>query len=504
MSTFTFTNPVTGRPIQVQGPESLTEQQAREIFEQQLNSGSFEGLKPGEFINSATQLVGGLKAAASQVTQAITGIPGSLVGAATGVLTNIQQQATNAVSGSVQRLVDSAKNTASALPVKELLANPQSIATKAVATINESIASVVPTNGINIADLAKQSLALMPIQGLDKIDVRAAVSQASKLTDQAFDLISNDKGLGKFGFDASQLEKLGVLKPGTASLISSGVGNLTSVLNSPSVWTGEGGITSVTSLLGSSDLQDKLQQQLMSQGLSAVKSLGIPIDSLDPSALAGTALNAAKDALGTFKWATDSALPGPLKDLFSNTSAMGAFSTAFALMGSKDAVLQVEPPIPATDTFNRTTINAAVNRILGSAKIPVFNYQSPVSTFSRLTLGSDFSLQAVTLQKDYLSLSARVAQVIKSVPSPTAIDPNALVQLVDKLDKLTTELEEFESRIQAKIRESSAVERTLGQSPDGVALLESSLLGVRQSLSMIEVLKTRNLTRLENLANGVG
>ena len=48
MSSFTFTNPINGQQIELSG-DTLTEAQAREIFNQQLEAGSLVGLKPGDY-----------------------------------------------------------------------------------------------------------------------------------------------------------------------------------------------------------------------------------------------------------------------------------------------------------------------------------------------------------------------------------------------------------------------------------------------------------------------
>ena len=84
MNIYTFTNPINGQQFQVEGPDVLTEAQAQKIFQQQLDAGSLVGLKSGDLINSATQLAGGLKSAASQLSQSLAGVGGSVQGAQIG------------------------------------------------------------------------------------------------------------------------------------------------------------------------------------------------------------------------------------------------------------------------------------------------------------------------------------------------------------------------------------------------------------------------------------
>jgi len=87
MSIFKFTNPVTGQPFEIKGPPTLTEAQARDIFDKQLEAGSLVGLKPGDVVSAATQAAGGLPSALSQVAQTASGIGASAAGALQGALT---------------------------------------------------------------------------------------------------------------------------------------------------------------------------------------------------------------------------------------------------------------------------------------------------------------------------------------------------------------------------------------------------------------------------------
>jgi hypothetical protein len=126
------------------------------------------------------------------------------------------------------------------------------------------------------------------------------LAQASKLVGQGAGTISNALGVGKFGLDAPQLEKAGLVKPGTAAaFLAQGDNDLVSVLKSPTVWTGKEGVKSLDGLLSNTGLQDKVQQDLMKTGLNELKSVGIPTDKFSPQALSGLATNAAKSVTDT-------------------------------------------------------------------------------------------------------------------------------------------------------------------------------------------------------------
>jgi hypothetical protein len=166
MNVYTFTNPINGQQFQIEGPDALTEAQARQIFQQQLDAGSLVGLKSGDLINSATQLAGGLKSAASQLSQSLAGVGGSTQGALTGAF-------------------DAATQSASSINLGSITGTLQSAAGKSLGAINSTINNLVPANPINIADLSKQATGLVPIQGLSQVDVRAAMSSVSTAVDQA-------------------------------------------------------------------------------------------------------------------------------------------------------------------------------------------------------------------------------------------------------------------------------------------------------------------------------
>jgi hypothetical protein len=343
-----------GKKFEIQGPPGATEAQARAIFDQQAKTGALVGLKSGDILNAAKQAEGGVAAAVGQVSQALSGVPGLSSGAlGTGFST-------------------AGKEFSSAL------GSATSVVQQTLSGITKSLGSTPVTNGINLADFSKQVPSLTSISSLSGIDVRAAMSQASTLVGQASTQFSDALGVGKFGFDANQLESAGLLKTGTvSSFLTQGVNSLTSVLKSPAVWTGKDGINNLDSLLNNPAVQNLTQQNLMSSGLNAVKQLGIPIDKLNPKALAGVSLNAAKSPADALAWAKGE-LPADLKSQFDTVAKDASFAVDFADQKINDAIAQLAPPGEAEDTVDRATLDAAVTRLFGNDKIPNLDYGSPV------------------------------------------------------------------------------------------------------------------------------
>jgi hypothetical protein len=330
MASFNFTLPGTSKTFTIKGPDGFTEAQARSIFDQQAAAGSFVGFNPGDALNAAKQAAAGLPGAASQLAQSLTGSTSIVNGS---VLNNAVGQ----VSGQISQAVGQAT----------------SVARAAVTNVTNIVKNIPVTNGINPADFAKQASSLLPVGNLTSVDVRAGLAQASKLVGQAADVVSNTAGVGKFGFDGAQLESAGILKPGVAAqYLQSGVNKLTDVLKSPTVFTGKDGIKSLTDLLGSEVKQNSIQQGLMSKGLEGLKQVGIPVNTLNPTALVGTVLNAAKSLPAAADWAKGLPVPPDIKGQFDKVARDGAFAVDSCQSKITNSLKQEIVPVPASDTVN--------------------------------------------------------------------------------------------------------------------------------------------------------
>ena len=390
--------------FKIKGPPGMTYEQAKAVFDQQVNSGGLVGFKVGDTASAATQAAAGLASAQSQLTQGLASLSSKLPagtnlnsltasigalgqGAGTQVASALQGGAaafnslTTGAGGATAAISAALSGTGAgvSLPSTSAItgaltgaaARVGSLASTAVGTISGLIKGT-PTSGINVADFAKQGPALTGLGSMSLPDVTSTLAQASKLVGQSADTISNTAGAGKFGLDASQLERWGLVKPGTAAtFLAQGGNDLTSVLKSPTVWTGRDGVKSLDGLLGNEGLQNKIQQGLMTSGVADLKSLGIPTDKLTPQALSGLATNAAKSVPDTLNWAKNTpGLPADIKSKFDAAAVNGAFAVNLAQTKIDPSMLQEYTPIAATDTVNTDTLEAAAKRIVGNAKVP--------------------------------------------------------------------------------------------------------------------------------------
>lgn len=486
MSNFTFKLP-NGESFEIKAPSGTTFEQAKAIFDQQAGSGGLVGFKVGDALSAATQASEGLAAAQGQLTQGFAsiagklpsgadlssltaslgtnGLPGvgQLTSALSGAIPGISSQITGAsaginglVSGITSQVGTGIASLQSALPgaiataqanLPGELATMQSkfpaaigaltgqagqigsLANQAVQGLSKAIGGV-PLDGINVADFTKQLPALGDIGNLSKTDVTGVLAQASKLVGQASDQISNALGAGKFGFDATQLEKAGLIKPGTAAaFLAQGENDLVNVLKSPTVWTGKDGVNSLDGLLNNTGLQDKVQQGLMATGLTDLKTLGVPTDLLKPEALAGLATNAAKSVTDTLKWATGSgavpglpnlpsvpALPADVVAKFNAAAVNGAFAVNLT-QGKIEPPLKQEVVVePATNTVNTATVTAAAERVVGNDKVPSVipngsTSEAKVAVTNWLNFTLEQSASLSSLEQNVISLTTGISSI---------------------------------------------------------------------------------------------
>jgi len=317
----------TAKQFTIEGSATLTREQAQAIFEKQVKTGALTGFKAGDVLSAATQAAAGLAGAQAQLTGGISSL-GALV-----------SKATNGATSALTKL-----------PV---------------------------LNGINPGDFVKQLPGLTNIGSINPSQVTGVLAQAGKLTGQPSDLLTNAVGLGNFGLDATQLEKAGYVKPGTAAkYLTTGQNSLTSVLKSPSVWTGKDGINEVQNLLTNPSAQNKIQQGLMSTGIEQVKQLGLPIDKLSPQLLSGVALNAAKSVTDTVNWAKGqtSGIPTDITAGFDQVAKDASFAVNLVDEKIGNESLNIKAITGSTNTVNRATLNAALGRVVGNEKIPKLDF----------------------------------------------------------------------------------------------------------------------------------
>lgn len=460
MASYTFTLPGTTKTFTVKGPDGFTEAQARTIFDQQASAGSFIGFKPGDVLNSAKQVAAGLESAQSQLTQALSGIPG----------------------------VGTTSLTSAAAAAASAGAKISSVAKQTVTAITSAIQKTPLANGINVGDFGKQLPSLTSIKSISTADLTAGLSQATKLAGQASDQLTN-AGVGQFGLNLQQLETVGVVKPGVAAQYASSTTPVADILKSPAIFTGKDGIKNVDNLLASPSTQNAIQQKLMSSGLNAVQQLGIPTSALTSSALVGTALNAAKSVPTTMDWAKGLPLPADVKSAFDQTAKAGSFASDFANQKINEAMKQEIVPVPAVDTVNRETLNAATARVVGNDKVPPVNYSS--KTTQRTARELDAAMSVILLNINTLLDNSII---VMSKSDRTRSETNSYNADIRSLELIAADLQASEGQLLEIVRESNALEppmpaitaraeSLISKANKGIANIQSAIDQLRKTIA---------------------
>jgi hypothetical protein len=457
----------TSKTFEVNGPPGMTREQAFELFKKQANTGGLDGFNPGDILSAQTQAADGLASAQAELQQSFAGFPGTDKG--------VQNQFASIAESAKQSIA--AGNTGS---LQSRITNGGGILQQTGAKVGSLFGTPV-TNGITTSDFAKTATALVPMAGLSTTDVRATMASVGASTGQDFSQVTNSVGCGKYGFDATQLESAGLLKPGTASsFLSNNNNTLTDVLKSPAVWTGKGGINNLDSLLSNPAAQNLTQQNLMSNGLAVAGSLGVPINSLKPKDLGGVAANFSKSGAAGADWIKGQ-LPADKQADFDQKWKDAQFAVGSADEKFNDAMLQQAPPGEATDTVNRETLTAALGRVFGNDKIPPVNYDGPPQPPAPLF--AEYK-RLITLSKEQQTKLADLAS-----KEATPANANALIAQYDAIRKYLDQVaKDLEILKQDLLKQNFTYEIT--------AEVDAELATVLAIISDIRTLFVPNLRRI--------
>jgi hypothetical protein len=192
-------------------------------------------------------------------------------------------------------LVNAVTQAAGGLPAALAQIGPQALAlTQQVGNfinLPTKIGAVVP-NAISVSDFVNTKISAQNIGTIASNQVQGLVAQTAASVNQAATSITNVNGLGKFGFNADQLQLSGLIKPGVADQIKLVPDKFKEILSSPASWTGKLGAVNLDSVLNNTGLQTRVQQGLMNVNFDQLKQLGT-ITGLESSAQLGPLLNVA-------------------------------------------------------------------------------------------------------------------------------------------------------------------------------------------------------------------
>jgi hypothetical protein len=169
MAKFSFNLP-NGLLFTLEAPAGTTAIEAERVYLEQLAAGTFVGLKSGDTLQTPTTT--GVQFSLSRLDRETAGVP------------------------DVPLLAIYGEAVVSSLP---------------------ALRDVPINNGITVSDYVDTAVVTASIGPLTPTNVQAIMAAVAASVCQPADVITNELGVGKYGFNAEQLEAAGYLKPGTAA-----------------------------------------------------------------------------------------------------------------------------------------------------------------------------------------------------------------------------------------------------------------------------------------------
>lgn len=307
MAIFKYTLPSKAE-YQVTTLTGTTQAQADKIFYEQVAAGTFVGYKKGDTLTNPQEIINSF--GISRLQRGTAGVDDKTLLAV--------------ISG--LPLVAALPTTLSQIPVK----NP----------INQ-------TNYIQVTSSPTGPTGLGPtgVGPLSATQTQALMAQLAATTQGNVNTLDQEIGMGKYGFNAQQLEQAGYIKPGYSQRycpVNASTGanpdNFVDFMNSPAPWTGLNGVTSANTIVGNQALQNTIQENLFQQSYTQLVSNGTivpPASSRSTTASTGQVYDTTGTLITTSALALLSVgLNGGANGLFSGASATSLYNQAVSTLGS--------------------------------------------------------------------------------------------------------------------------------------------------------------------------
>lgn len=237
-----------------------------------------------------------------------------------------------------------------------------------------------PTNTIDTGDYAKQPPADDSIgtATISAQQVTGMAAQTIKDVNQPYDEASNEKGVGKYGFTAEQLELGGYVKQGTVEIYIDGNPDPTSILSSPVVWTGKNNVTSLAQLLNDTNLQDTIQYSLYQINYEYLKSAGILKGSEAANVMAPVLQVANSFGVAKAKlWLDNVGLSSETVTKMNTVARNAQYAVDLVVQKLTDEQQGINPAtFGSANTTRRAVIDQAVSDIIGNDKVDQWTYDS--------------------------------------------------------------------------------------------------------------------------------
>ena len=228
MAIFKYTLP-SGARFQMTAPDGTTQVEADKIFYEQVAAGTFVGYQKGDSISHPTEVLANF--GLSRLERGTAGVDDKTL--------------LSVVNG---------------LPTVATLPSLTNIPVTNPVTSADYLQ--VNTNAIN----GQFSLGQTEIGPLSPVQVQTLMGQLASIVDQPANTVTQQKGIGKYGFNCQQLERAGIIKPGFCDrycpvdpTTQQNPDNFVEIMSTTSGYTGNG-VTSLSDITSNEALQNQLQQ----------------------------------------------------------------------------------------------------------------------------------------------------------------------------------------------------------------------------------------------------
>ena len=150
----------------------------------------------------------------------------------------------------------------------------------------------------------------------------------------------------------------------------------------------------------------------MAKGVAGLGALGVPVNNLSAQGLGGLALSAAKSLPNTEAFVKGLPLPADVKSTIDSNIRDASFAVNLVDNKMPAAFKETDIPVPATDTVNRETLNAASIRIAGNEKIPPPNYGPREDNVQ--VQAEEYVSKAAILTNQYINVAGRGLEAVSS------------------------------------------------------------------------------------------
>jgi hypothetical protein len=248
MAIFKYTLP-SGSTFQITVPDGTTQAHADKILYEQVAAGTFVGYEVGDTLTSPQEAINNFG------------------------ITRLQRGTAGVDDRAILEII-------SGLPVVTTLPNLNNVVASNIITQAEYVQ--VTGNATIDSGTSAFSQGIPGIGPLSPVQIQAIMAQIAAVVGQAWNVITQEKGVGYYGFNSQQLERAGYIKPGYSQQYCpintstfANPNNFVSFMQSPSPWTGLNGVTSVNDILSSQAIQNQIQHQLMDESYNTFVELGI-------------------------------------------------------------------------------------------------------------------------------------------------------------------------------------------------------------------------------------